>query len=156
MIAYLCLGANLNDPETQIGTAISELEKRGVSVLRASPLERTAPYGKTDQPDFYNQSVEVSTELAPEALLALIHSIESDMGRIRSEKWGPRIIDIDIQLYEDIVMNTAELTIPHPDLPNREFALRQLTCLVPDYMHPVINKTIKEIYSDLQNNGGIR
>lgn len=156
MIAYLCLGANLGNPESQIAKAIRELSSRGVTVLRMSPMERTAPYGKTDQPEFYNQTVEVSTELPPQDLLKVIHAIEQDLGRIRGEKWGPRMIDIDIQLYGFLTVNTPDLVIPHPDLANREFALRQLLYLVPDYVHPILNKTIHEIYTALQNNGGSR
>jgi len=164
MIYHLCLGANMNEPEQQISTAISAIEaEQEISVLRKSSLIKSAPYGKTDQADFYNQVIEIDSSLIPQLLLEKLLAIETKLGRIRMEKWGERIIDIDILLAEDLIYQSDgkskdddlhELTIPHPDFHNREFALRLLTELIPDYIHPIQHKSISELYDLLINSGG--
>ncbi len=151
MTSYLCLGANLGDPEAQIQAAIQALAAHPeISVLRLSALHKTAPCGKTDQPDFWNQVAEIETGLSPAGLLEAALQIETGLGRTRSEKWGPRTIDIDILLYEDEVIQSESLVLPHPELHKRLFALHPLAELVPHKLHPVLHKDIATLIQDLE------
>ena len=154
MIAHLCLGANLGDPADQIETAIQHLRDSGIRILRRSSLIHTKPYGLQDQPDYLNQVIEVRCDLSPRELLRKIQDAEASMGRIRTLRWGPRLIDIDILICEDQIVNEADLVVPHPDFTNRLFALRLLDELVPDSFHPVLKKTIHDLYGALQRSGG--
>ncbi|MCK9557404.1 MAG: 2-amino-4-hydroxy-6-hydroxymethyldihydropteridine diphosphokinase [Candidatus Cloacimonetes bacterium] len=119
------------------------------SIVRETRVLRTKPYGKTDQGDFYNMVLELESSLEPNVLLEKLLLIEQRMGRIRTEKWGPRVIDIDILLADDTIMNESELCIPHSDLQNRAFALFLLCELVPDAIHPVYNRTMRELLYSL-------
>lgn len=110
----------------------------------------TKPWGKTDQPDFVNQVIKVKTSLRPIELLNLIHEIENSMDRVRTEIWGPRIIDIDILFYEDIIMNTPKLTLPHPRTHLREFCLDPLCEVAPNLVHPILRQTMKELNDALK------
>ncbi|MDY0152411.1 MAG: 2-amino-4-hydroxy-6-hydroxymethyldihydropteridine diphosphokinase [Candidatus Cloacimonas sp.] len=164
MIYYLCLGANLEKPEDQLREAkhvITEIP--GVMLLRESSVIKCAAYGKKDQPDFYNQVLEIESNLFPQLQLHILLEIEKAMGRTRREKWGPRLIDIDILLAGNLVIDTRkqggmpgmpELTLPHPDLHNRAFALQLLAELIPDFIHPTMHKSISELYYTLTNKGG--
>ena len=114
-------------------------------VTRASALYETAAWGKTDQPSFYNQALEVETTLSPKDLLNLLLEIEKKLGRQRDEKYGPRTIDIDILLYGDQICNDPQLRIPHPELQNRRFALTPLAEIGPGLVHPVFKKSITEL-----------
>jgi 2-amino-4-hydroxy-6-hydroxymethyldihydropteridine diphosphokinase len=164
MIYHLCLGANLGKPEDQIDKAIQSIAALDdVVVLRSSSLIVSKPYGKLDQPDFYNQVLEINSSLSPQQLLAKLLKIEHSMGRIRHEIWGARLIDIDILLAEDAIVNINEqnalpelpnVIIPHPDFHNRLFALQLLNELIPGVIHPVMHKTINELYFLLRNSGG--
>ncbi len=164
MIYYLCLGSNLENPSRQLDKAIATMQTDpDISLLRLSSRIQTAAYGKTEQPDFFNQILEVESPLAPQALLKKLLAIEQAMGRVRKEKWGPRIIDIDILLAEDLVLEIRccqdlpdfpELSVPHPDLHNRLFVLQLLCELIPDSQHPVMKKTYSELYYQLRNPGG--
>lgn len=155
MIYHIILGANLQEPKAMIHKAqelIAEIPE--VRILRESSLIQTKPYGYVHQNDFYNQVLELDTPLEPRVLLARLLDIESTMGRIRFVKWGPRLIDIDILLAEDTVIQEANITIPHPDFHNRDFALELLCELVPDAVHPVFHKTMTELYKALPDTGG--
>jgi len=132
-------------------------------VLRSSKRIRTAPYGRVLQPDFYNQVLEVESSLAPQLLMEQLLAIETEMGRVRSERWGPRVIDIDILLAENLVVDTRPdiadkdlpvVIIPHPDFHNRLFAMQLLNELIPNYEHPIMHKSINELYYRLRNPGG--
>ena len=150
MKAYLCLGSNLGDSKALIASAIELIETLPqTQVLRKSSLIETEPYGLTDQPRFWNRIVELETAIAPHDLLHQLQSFESSLGRIRDVKWGPRLIDIDILLLDDLIVNDPELTLPHPDFHNRDFALKLLAELIPEYKHPIIKKTIAELYHKL-------
>jgi len=157
MIAYLCLGSNLEDPREQVRKASRILRAEpGIQVKRESSLIRTKAYGKEDQPDFYNQVLEIETEHGPHELLGKLMQIESRMGRIRKEKWGPRVIDLDILLYGEMVLRSDELTLPHPDLHNRSFALKLLAELAPGKMHPVLKKSMSELKNELDKDKGLQ
>lgn len=150
MTAHLCLGANLGDPVLQISTALQAIETASsIRILKTSAMILTPPYGKTDQPAFWNQALIIETELLPHNLLDTLLKIENKMGRVRAEHWGPRLIDIDILLFEDQIINTEKLIIPHPDFHNREFALRLMNEIAPELEHPVLHKTMSALYEEL-------
>ena len=154
MTAHLCLGAKLGDPADHIATAVQHLRDSGIRILRRSSLISTKPYGLQDQPDYLNQVVEVRCDLSPRELLRKIQDAEASMGRIRTLRWGPRLIDIDILLCEDQIVEEADLVVPHPDFTNRIFAMQLLDELVPDMYHPVLKKTIHDIFESLKRSGG--
>jgi len=110
----------------------------------------TLPFGKIDQPDFLNCVIKVKTSLKPEVLMQKCFDIENQLGRVKEEKWGPRTIDIDMLFYEDMVIKTKLLVLPHPELHKREFVLTSLNELCPDFIHPVLKKTIKNIFLELK------
>lgn len=129
--AYLALGANLGERENSLATARAQLSQ-SLIIKRASSLYRTAPFGVTDQPDFINQCLKIHTRLTPQALLELCLTIERQMGRMRTRRWGPRLIDIDLLLYDDLEIHTDQLTLPHPGLSERAFVLVPLLEIAPD------------------------
>lgn len=133
---FLALGSNLGDREANIDRAIELLEEGGVVVVRRSPLYETAPVGMTDQPAFYNLVVEAETSLPPRALLERVLAVERSLGRVRGERWGPRIVDIDILLYGGRSVAELDLTIPHPRMRDRAFVLVPLAAIAPDLVLP--------------------
>lgn len=139
--AYLLMGGNLGDRLRNLKEAADALRKLG-NILSISSYYETAAWGKLDQPAFVNQALVLETNLAPGQLLERLLRIEQQIGRIRKEKYGPRLIDIDILLYDQLVLNSATLQVPHPQLPNRRFALTPLAEIVPDLQHPVLHKSI--------------
>ena len=143
--AYVALGSNLGDKEANLRKALELLEERGVEVVKTSSFICTEPYGVTDQPQFLNGVCEVRTSLEPLALLHILLAIEQEMGRVRLRHWGERNIDLDLLLYEDVVMDTPELKLPHPDMQNRDFVLLPLDEIAPEIIHPTLQKTIHEL-----------
>ena len=146
-IAYLSLGSNIGDRERHLGRAIELMEQHGIIVKKRSSLYDTEPWGEHNQPRFLNMAVEIETELEPKALLRVLKSVETEAGREKSFKWGPRIVDLDILLYNYIILNEDALKIPHPLMHEREFVLRPLHEIAPDVMHPQLNMTIHELLS---------
>ena len=145
---YIGIGSNLGDRHKNCLRAVELLKKSGLSVTKQSSVHETEPWGLTDQPAFLNMAVEMETGLATTELLGLLKKIEKDMGRQETVKWGPRIIDIDILLYDDIILNTDALTIPHPLMHEREFVLVPLAELANDLVHPVLKKRIGELLKE--------
>ena len=143
--AYVALGSNLGDKEANLCKALELLEERGVEVVKTSSFICTEPYGVTDQPQFLNGVCEVRTSLVPLALLHTLLEIEQEMGRVRLRHWGERNIDLDLLLYEDVVMDTPELKLPHPDMQNRDFVLLPLAEIAPELVHPILQKSIEEL-----------
>lgn len=126
-VVYIALGSNLGDRDATLARArkaISEI--KGVRLLRETQVEDTAPIGPVKQANFLNQMVAVSSELSPRALLTALQRIERSAGRLRTVRWGPRTLDLDIVLIEGVEYADDVLTVPHPELPNRDFWLRQL------------------------------
>ena len=147
--AHIALGSNLGDKEAILRRALELLDERGVEVVKVSTFICTEPYGVTDQPQFLNAVCQVRTSLEPLALLHTLLGIEQEMGRVRLRHWGERNIDLDLLLYEDVVMDTPELKLPHPDMQNRDFVLLPLAEIASEFIHPVLHKSIGELKKNL-------
>ena len=143
--AYVALGSNLGDKEANLRKALELLQERGVEIVKTSTFISTEPYGVTDQPQFLNGVCEVRTSLEPLELLHTLLDIEQEMGRVRLRHWGERNIDLDLLLYEDVVMDIPQLKLPHPDMQNRDFVLLPLAEIAPELVHPTLQKTISEL-----------
>lgn len=150
-ISYILLGSNLGDREKYIASAITEISATLGIIEISSSLYETASWGKHDQPDFLNQVIELKTNLNPKELLAGVLNIEIKLGRKRIEKWGSRVIDIDILLYGQQIVNEPELSIPHPFLALRRFCLMPLNEIAPEFVHPILKKTIQELLLELSD-----
>lgn len=150
-ITYLLLGSNLGDSKKYICDAINEIENMLGKVQGKSSLYQTASWGKSDQPDFINQVIELKTGLNPSDLLREILLIELKLGRQRIEKWGSRTIDIDILIFEEQVINEPDLIIPHPYLPVRRFSLMPLCEIAAELIHPTSGKTIRDLLDELSD-----
>lgn len=150
-VAYLGIGSNLGDKRGYLNMAVDELARdTNISVRKVSEYIVTEPYGPVDQPDFLNAVVEIETPLTAEELLAIIHDIEQEAGRERLIHWGPRTLDIDILLFDDEIINTENLTIPHPEMHKREFVLKPLAEIAPYVYHPTIRKNAVQMLEDLK------
>ena len=145
MIYLLSLGSNIGDRKRNLARARRLLEKNGVAVLKASSVYRTEPVDVREQPWFDNQVLKVLTGRRPHELLALAKSIEAALGRVATVKKGPRTIDIYILLAEDTILETPELTIPHPRMAARNFVLIPLCEIAPRAVHPLLRKTVQEL-----------
>lgn len=150
---FIGFGTNLGDRESQLRDAWNRLA-RIVHIGRTSAVYETEPWGVTGQPRFLNLVVEGETTLSPPALLHALKTIEHDMGRIRGMRYGPRIIDLDILLYDDEEISTDELEIPHPRIAERRFVLLPLVNLAPDLKHPKLHRTMRELLAELPDTGG--
>lgn len=142
---YLLIGGNVGNRLENMEKAAGLLGEKVGQIAARSALYETEAWGKEDQAAFLNQVLEINTTLDPRALLQTILSIEKEMGRVRQEKYGPRAIDIDILLFDDQVLKEKELTIPHPQLHQRRFALAPLAEIAPSMIHPVFKKSIDEL-----------
>ncbi|MBA4197478.1 MAG: 2-amino-4-hydroxy-6-hydroxymethyldihydropteridine diphosphokinase [Chitinophaga sp.] len=140
--AYLLIGGNLGNIQQNLHTAIDFINKECGTIVKQSSIYKTAAWGLTEQPDFLNQVLVLQTDLVPEKLMHQLLLIEEKMGRLRTIKLGPRIIDIDILLIDDLVLTSDLLTVPHPALPQRRFALAPLNEVAAHVIHPVKKKTI--------------
>lgn len=135
--AFIGLGSNLGDRISNIQKAIEQLNRReGIAVTKISSIYETAPIGLTEQPDFLNAVAEVETSLKALDLLHVALDVENDMGRIRNLRWGPRVIDIDLLIYDDLQTAEPELTLPHPRMRERAFVLIPLSEIAPDLRFP--------------------
>ncbi len=146
--AYLLTGSNLNNPETQVALAFQLVEEHCGKIIAASSLYGSAPWGIRDQPEFINQAICLETNTSAAILLKQILAIEKEMGRERLFKMGPRIIDIDILLFNDDIIDEPGLTVPHPLLPQRRFALEPLAEIAPLIVHPVLKKDIQKLLQE--------
>src|ERR1035437_4475125 len=142
---YLSLGSNIGNKPENIKTALNLMEQNGIKPVRRSGLYETEPVGMKNQPDFNNMCIETELDMAPDALLSTIKKIELSMGRIRDGHLGPRIIDIDILFYSNIIINSPGLVIPHPEITRRKFVLEPLSEIAGDFPHPANNLTVKEL-----------
>ena len=149
---YLGLGTNLGDRVANLQATIVGLA-RAIPVTTVSSIYEAPPWGVTEQPDFLNLCLEAETVLQPEQLLAFFKSLELEIGREPGERWGPRLIDIDLLFYSDQIVKTEKLTIPHPRLAQRAFVLRPLADIAPDFVHPVLGHTVLELCQAVDDEG---
>ncbi len=148
--AFIGIGANMGSAAENCEKAISLIHDSGSTrVTKRSALYQSEPVGKADQPWFVNTTLEVHTSLDPERLLDLLLSIEKIFGRIRKEKWGPRIIDLDLLDYEGRIINSQNLTLPHPEMTQRRFVLQPLSEIAGETLHPIEKKTIFTLLTEL-------
>jgi 2-amino-4-hydroxy-6-hydroxymethyldihydropteridine diphosphokinase len=155
---YLGLGSNLGDRGQNLRRALSVLDETdGITVRSASSCYETQPVGPvTGQDEFYNAAVEIETTLSPQELLALIKAAEIQLGRVSGERWGPRVIDIDILLWDNNILQQEGLTIPHPEMTTRAFVLAPLAEIAPDVAHPTARKSVAELASQLDDAHRVR
>ncbi|MEA3346029.1 MAG: tRNA (adenosine(37)-N6)-dimethylallyltransferase MiaA [Chloroflexota bacterium] len=147
---HLGLGTNLGDRKANLREALRRLEER-IAVETLSALYETPPMGPSDQPWYLNAACCGATELKPRELLAFVKEIEQEMGRVPTVRWGPRVIDIDILFYDDMVMNTPELIIPHPGVSHRPFVLVPLADIAPQFIHPQLKEPISALLKGLSS-----
>jgi len=145
---YLLLGSNIGDSGRRLNDAIKHINKKIGKVIRHSHIYTTAAWGKTDQPDFLNQVIVAETKMTAAETMQKILEIEAAMGRVRTEKNAPRIIDIDILFFNKDIINKDGLMIPHKEIPNRRFVLVPLNELSPGFVHPVAQKSIHQLLRD--------
>jgi len=148
---FLLLGTNLGDRQLHLQQAIEHIQDEIAPVTVASAVYETQSWGKTDEPDYLNQVIQLETSLPARQLLQKILVIELQMGRTREVKWGSRIIDIDILFYGDKVIDEPGLVVPHPQLHNRRFTLEPLAELAPEMLHPLLNKNILTLKTELKD-----
>ncbi len=152
--AYIALGSNMGDRKAYLDGAVQALKRsQGCLVKRVSDYLVTAPYGGVEQEDFLNGVLCLRTILSPDELLKLLHTIEQDAKRERLIHWGPRTLDLDILLYDDQVLETEELTIPHVEMHKRDFVLRPLAQIAPYKRHPVLEKTVLQLLEEVEKTG---
>jgi len=151
-IVYIALGTNLGDRRANLRGALARFAPQ-VVVGAESHIYETAPWGYADQPAFLNMVVEAETSLEPDALLAFLKQIEQEMGREATFRNGPRLIDLDILFYDDLVLDSPPLVIPHPRLHERAFVLVPLADVAPDSLHPVLGETVLGLLMKIELGG---
>jgi len=149
--AFIGLGSNLGDREAHLRAALAQLgDTPQVSVCRVSAFSETLPQGGPSQPNFLNAAAELQTELPARRLLDLLLAVEKRLGRVRGERWGPRVIDLDLLLYGPEIIRETGLQVPHPRMHERMFVLEPLCEIAPDATHPVSGKQISTLLAELR------
>ncbi|HVP36554.1 MAG TPA: 2-amino-4-hydroxy-6-hydroxymethyldihydropteridine diphosphokinase [Terriglobales bacterium] len=156
-IAYLCLGSNLGNKINNLNQALKEIKNlKMVKVLRASSIYETEPVGFKDQSWFLNAAVKIKTKLPPLSLLYLLQGIERKLGRVKGKRWGPRKVDLDILLYNNVILKDVKLTLPHPQMHKRRFVLIPLVELGSRWKHPSLNLTPKMLLDKIKTSQQVR
>ena len=150
---FIGLGSNQGDRKALLTDALKSLEAQdGITVVNQSLVYETSPVGGPEQSDYLNQVIEIETIYSPNDLLALLKETENKYGRTRAIKNGPRTLDCDILLYDDICISNEELTIPHPRMHERLFVIKPLADIAPNVVHPIKNVSIKKLLQVISNN----
>jgi 2-amino-4-hydroxy-6-hydroxymethyldihydropteridine diphosphokinase len=147
---YIAFGSNIGDRYKAVSDAFKLIEEKGMRILKKSEIYETEPYGFKDQPPFINGALLAETELSCREVLTSLLAIEKELGRVREFRWGPRIIDLDIIFFNDEIYDEADLKVPHPDMQNRGFVLKPLNEICPEYIHPIIKKSVAEMLQELK------
>jgi 2-amino-4-hydroxy-6-hydroxymethyldihydropteridine diphosphokinase len=155
-IVHLGIGTNEGNKLSNIETSLVNISDSIGFITKKSSLYETKAWGIEDQENFINLTIEVETALFPLELIEKLLAIENKMGRKREIKWASRIIDIDILFFENYRINTSNLTIPHPYITYRNFVLAPLLDICPEFMHPTLKKTIKQLNTESKDNGWIK
>ncbi len=151
--AFIGIGSNVDNPLEHCRTVLTKIATHpDLTLVQQSQFYKTEPFGKPDQEWFVNLVVQIKTDLLPQDLLETLLKLEKEMGRERAEKWGPRIIDLDILFYDTMVLDQEGLTVPHPGIAERRFVLEPLVEMDPDWAHPLLNKTVSTLLSELRDN----
>ncbi len=153
---YLLLGSNMGNSIAHLSQAFYAITAQVGNSMGVSAIYQTAPWGNTQQNDFYNQALWIKTPFTANLVLQKCLKIERELGRVRDEKWGPRIIDIDIVFFNNKVISQVNLTIPHPHIQERRFALQCLMDVCPNYRHPLFNKSIRQILKGCTDNSSVK
>lgn len=152
---YIALGTNLGDRSANLRAAIESMPPE-VTVLVESHIYETPPWGYEDQPAFLNMVVKAETGLGPGALLEFLKQLEVELGREQNFRWGPRLIDLDILFYDDLVLDSPPLVIPHPRLHERAFVLVPLMDIAPDLIHPLFQRSVRDLLTGVDTQGILR
>ena len=153
---FIGLGGNLGDRKTLLLRARQRIDECVGSVLQTAPFYETAAWGVTDQPDYLNTVVEIESDLPPESILRKLLAIETELGRERAERWGSRTVDLDLLFDNDRILTTDFLTLPHPRLHLRNFVLRPMCDLAPDFVHPILQRSVQELLTDSPDTSPVR
>jgi 2-amino-4-hydroxy-6-hydroxymethyldihydropteridine diphosphokinase len=150
----IALGSNIDgpwgSPAETVRKALGFLDRQECRLIRASSLVETYPLGRTDQPNFVNAVAQIETAMGPDALLEHLHSIETMSGRRRGEKWGPRVLDLDLIDYHGLVRAEPPPVLPHPGIAERAFVLAPIAEIAPEWRHPVLKQSAAELLADLE------
>lgn len=149
---YIALGTNLGDRLANLRAAIQSMPPE-ITVQEKSHIYETPPWGYEDQPAFLNMVIKAETDLEPEPLLSYLKQLEVELGREQNFRWGPRLIDLDILFYDELVIDTPPLVIPHPRLHERAFVLVPLKDVAPNLWHPVLRRKISDFLTDIDTGG---
>ncbi len=147
-VAFLCLGGNMGDRLANLNRTKELISEERLKIVAESNIYETQAWGSENSPDYYNQCIKITTALDAENLMKLLLEIELKLGRTRSEKNAPRTVDIDILLFNNEIINTELLTVPHPRLHLRQFVLKPLNDIASGILHPVLNKSIHRLLMD--------
>lgn len=145
---YILLGSNLGNREENLGLALDKIAAVVGRILAQSTIYQSEPWGISQQPKFLNQVAEVNSRNDPQQVLQKLLLIETELGRERLEKWGPRTIDLDILFFNDRVIQTENLIVPHPGIPMRRFVLVPLCEIAPNFFHPLLEKTCQQLLKE--------